>query len=167
MLLMVVSFIMLFVTLVFLTINIQDFGQPIIAVPSIGLGIIGLVFFGGTAFGLLEKFKDVQPGLTVNEEGLFENTTFISFGFIPWSDIEEIAEVSARGQHSVVVKLRNPQEYVAQPAMPQVKIFRWLHNLFHSSPVQVSSNSLPLAHHEIHQLIQEGFQHYLSQLSDD
>lgn len=159
-LLMVLSFAFAIISLFSVAILLQDIDHPTLLISGIILSAIGFLFFGGGGLALLAKVQDTQPGLIINEEGIFENSTFISFGFIPWNDIQEIAELSVRGQPFVLVKLKNPQQYLNKPTSTFNKIFRKLNARFYSSPVQISSNTLPLDHQEVFRLVQEGFQRF-------
>jgi hypothetical protein len=79
-----------------------------------GLGLVSIVFFGSCGLFALKKLFDGKPALVFNNSGIVNNTSSVSAGFIPWSEIigAEIFEIQK--QKLLIVKVRNPQEYIAR-----------------------------------------------------
>lgn len=53
-------------------------------------GIAGILFFDATGIYGIKKMFDNNVGLTINDNGILDNTNDSSFGFIKWADITEI-----------------------------------------------------------------------------
>jgi hypothetical protein len=68
-------------------------------------GLAGIIFFGFVGFYLLKKLFNKKPGLIISNSGIVDNSSGISVGFIPWSDIKEIKETMvAKSETPTVVE---------------------------------------------------------------
>src|SRR4051812_22343719 len=52
-------------------------------------GIASIIFFAICAIAFIIKFGDKRPGLIISDKGIFDNSSGVIAGFIPWSDIVE------------------------------------------------------------------------------
>lgn len=77
----------------------------IVGVASVLFASIGLIV-------IIKKLFDKTPGLIIDDKGVFDNASGISAGFIPWSDIIEIAETKVANQSFVNIIVKNPQFYI-------------------------------------------------------
>lgn len=73
---------------------------------------IGFVFFGYGFYYLLKRTMVGVTLLCVDEKGITDNSSAISFGFMPWEDIEDVILTYFMGQAYIEVKLRNPEYYI-------------------------------------------------------
>ena len=88
------------------------------AVLSVVMGILGGYFF-------FQKLQDKRPALILSSEGITDNSSAISAGFIPWSDITEVTSIKVSGQKMVVIQVHNPEEYIQrQPSSFKQRIMR-------------------------------------------
>ena len=58
-------------------------------------GIASVLFFGSTGIYGIIKMLDNKVGLTIDENGIIDNTNATSIGLIKWSEITEI-KISTR-----------------------------------------------------------------------
>src|SRR5665647_1362036 len=54
------------------------------------VGLASILFFGLVGFFIFKKLFDNSPGLIISAEGVFDNSSGVSAGFVPWTDIVEI-----------------------------------------------------------------------------
>ena len=54
------------------------------------VGLASIIFFGLVAITIFRKFSDKKPGLIINRKGITDNSSGVSAGLIPWTDIKEI-----------------------------------------------------------------------------
>ncbi|MDR2213783.1 MAG: hypothetical protein LBE21_09200 [Pseudomonadales bacterium] len=79
-----------------------------------GIGMISIIFFGACFGAALKKLIDKTPGLVLDSSGLHDNSSGISAGFVPWSDITGFGVWELDGQQILVVKVLDPQKYIAR-----------------------------------------------------
>lgn len=122
---------------------------------GIVMGLPGIIFF-------TRKLADKRPGLIIDSMGVTDNSSSLSLGFIPWSDItsveSKIVQVSvASKQKFVAIKLRNPEVYIdSQTSALKRKAMQV--GLKHSdSPVNISANGLNIKYDYLLQLLQDNY----------
>src|SRR5688572_15627450 len=67
------------------TSNHRLFGNPTLIFAA---GISATLFFGLCFVYLLKKIPDKTPGLIIDNDGILDNSSGVSAGFIPWADIK-------------------------------------------------------------------------------
>ncbi len=78
-----------------------------------GIGIVSVVFFGLCAIVGIKKLFERRPGLILSAAGLSDNSSGVSAGLIPWDEIEGFDVFKIRRQKLLVVKLADPEKYMA------------------------------------------------------
>jgi len=133
------------------------FNNPIIkALASYGstlMGIWGIYFFS-------KKLFDKKPGLVLNEQGIYDNTSAFKFGLIPWSDISEIYERSiqasiASKQYFVTIGLVNPEKYISREPNVLKRKLLIANSKSYGSPIHISTNGLKTNHKDLLKLVME------------
>ena len=76
------------------------------------IAIAGIAFFGFCGLYALVKLFDTASGLVIDTEGIIDNSSGLSAGRIPWSDIERFHVTTVQGQRFLTVDVQHPQEYV-------------------------------------------------------
>ena len=116
------------------------------------LGMLTVVFFGVIGFFLVKKLGDSTPGLTATAEGFTDNSSALA-GTIRWADVLAVEDLNVMGQKLLLVKLRNPEDYIArQPNSFKRQLMRT--NLSsYGSPVTISANALQCTYAELKTLI--------------
>jgi hypothetical protein len=115
-------------------------------------GAASVIFFGICAAFGFRKLIDTTPGLIVSANGITDNSSAISAGFIAWSEISEIGTFEAAGQSIVVIKVNNAEKYVERGNFIQRKLNRANLN-YCGSPICISANSLKLNFQELTTLL--------------
>jgi len=100
--------------------------------------ILILITIGFYFFKL--SFKK-EPALTVNKVGIFDESSWTSVGFIPWSDIKKIEIVEFYKVNFIKVSLYNTKKYLNKKSFFQ-NIFLFLNNKFYGSPIFITPNFL-------------------------
>ncbi len=73
---------------------------------------IGILFFGYGGFYFLKRMKTNKEMLIINKEGITDNTSAISLGFIPWEEIEDIYVDGVLGNNFIELKIKNEEKYL-------------------------------------------------------
>ena len=121
---------------------------------SVG-GFLSIVVFGFFGVVVLKKIFDKRPGLIISEQGITDNSSGVSAGFIPWSDITAIKEKAVATQRFLNVIVKNPQEYIEkQRSGFKRKIMQKNYDMF-QMPIGISTNALKISHEELKQILKE------------
>ena len=117
-------------------------------------GILAIVFFGVIGFFLLKKIWDDKPALILNKEGLHDNSSGVSVGFIKWEDVEHFQTLDISGQKLILVKVSNPLFYIDQVKGPFKKRMVKMNHKFYGSPVHLSANAMKMNYAELLELLE-------------
>lgn len=119
-----------------------------------GLGIVSIVFFGACGLLALKKLFDKRPGLVFNHSGIVDNASSISAGFIPWSEVVGAEIFEIQKQKMLIIKVRDPQEYVARGSSLK-RILNKANYKMVGSPIFISSNALEIKFSELTSLFDQ------------
>lgn len=138
------------------------FNNPILkAIASYGgvlMGLLGMYYF-------TQKLLDKKPGIIIDENGIYDNTTAFTFGLIPWSDIAQITERTVQAsiaskQHFVTIILVNPDEYINRETNSIKRSLLKANAKSSGSPVHISTNGLKTNHKDLIVIMNEAFAKY-------
>lgn len=105
-------------------------------------GIVTILFFGIAAIFAFKKLNDNSPGLIISDEGVVDNSSGISTGFIPWTDITAIKETKVFNNRMINLVVKNPEEYISrQKSFIKRKIVQSSYNSF-GTVISISANGL-------------------------
>lgn len=126
------------------------------------VGLLSVLFFGICfAFGL-KKFFDKKPGLILNEKGVFDNSSGLSIGLIPWVDIEEVAVISINSNKFIVIRVNNPQDYLDKAKNRFTRKSMAINYKWYGSPIAISAHSLQIRHKDLYELLVNKIKEYRS-----
>lgn len=111
---------LMLLTFVFITLGIafiknpEGFVSNLFRSPDLilSVGIVAVIFSGLCLIVILKKMFDTKPGIIIDDNGIFDNASGISAGFIPWEDIIEIKETKVSNQSFINIVVKNPQDYI-------------------------------------------------------
>jgi len=120
-------------------------------------GLLGILFFGFLSFFFLKKFNDKSPGLIISDEGITDNSSGVSAGFIPWTDVIAIKEIKIVNQKFINIIVKNPQEYIdRQKSAFKRKVMQTNYKTF-GTAIGISTNGLKANHSELKALLEKRF----------
>lgn len=122
------------------------------------MGLLGIFFFS-------RKLLDKEPGLVLNEQGIYDNTSAFRFGLIPWSDISHIYEREIQAsitskQRFVTIGLIEPEKYISRETKLLKRKILQINARSYGSPVHISTNGLKTNHNELLVLLNSYFEKY-------
>lgn len=129
-------------------------GRPTVRV----VGIAGILFFGICAVYAFRKLLDNKPGLIIDETGLTDNSGGVSAGHILWTDISDLSVISIQKQQFILLRVRNPQDYIDRQKGTFRKKMMQLNFKLYGSPLTITANGLKMTFAELHRLIAERVQ---------
>jgi hypothetical protein len=113
-----------------------------------GAGIAGMVFAGlGVIIGIRKLF-DKKPGLVLNSAGIIDNSSGLSAGFIPWSDITGGEIYQIRRKKMLMIKVRNPEEFIRRGNVLRQALVR-MNSKMSGSPIAITSSTLKIKFPEL------------------
>src|SRR5262245_33461009 len=83
------------------------------------IGFFGAVFLAfGAAFGVY-RLVVRRPVVRLTADGIFDNSSFLAAGFIPWSEIEFVAPVTVRQIRMLGFFLKDPESFARSRSWPK------------------------------------------------
>ena len=135
------------------------FGNPTVIFIA---GIASVLFFGLVAVTIFRKFSDKKPGLIINKQGITDNSSGVSAGLIPWTDIQEITISQVMNQKFLMFIVRNPEFYLDKVTNPLKRNAMKMNYKTYGSPISISANALQTNFDDLHKLLIEKMNEYKS-----
>jgi len=133
----------------------------------IGVACLGVVFVGVVGVVIFNKLRDTRPGLVVSDEGITDNSSGVSGGFIPWSDVLEIKPYSLFGGHSLRIIVKNPEEYIQRQSGAFKRWLMWRNYKSFGAAIAISSGSIRCSFEELEDLMNRRFKAYQENKSEN
>jgi len=135
-------------------VNISIFSNPTLVFI---VGLASILFFGLVGFFIFKKLFDNAPGLIISTEGVFDNSSGVSVGFVPWTDIVEIKETKISNQKFINIVVKNPQEYIdKQKSAFKRKSLKVNYNSY-GTVIGISANGLKIKYNDLKALFDKQF----------
>ncbi|MFY1045394.1 STM3941 family protein [Chryseobacterium sp. GP-SGM7] len=122
-------------------------------VPRVLSGLLFVILFGFLGVILLIRLFNRNPGITINEKGIIDNTSFFGLGFIPWKDIKDIKTVRINNGDFILILLKNPSDYINSTTYWLKRKLLKTNFKYHYTPLCMSVNSLEINFNELHKLL--------------
>jgi len=119
-------------------------------------GIAGILFFGSGSIYAIWKLFDNKVGLSVDEDGIYDNTNASSVGLIKWTDITEIKTEQVASTKFLLIYIKNPNDYISKIKGYKRKLLE-MSNRMYGTPLSISNNSLKYDFNDLESLINERF----------
>lgn len=134
----------------------ETFISPRMRNPHIILiaGISSVLFFGAASAFVLRKLFDNRIGLTVDDNGILDNTNASSIGLIKWTDITEIRTAQVASTKFLLIYVNNPDIYLNKVNGFKRKLLVW-NNRIYGTPLSITSNSLKYNFNDIEKLVND------------
>jgi hypothetical protein len=109
------------------------------------VGCVAILFFGFVGLSYLQKLIKNEPALIISTEGITDNSSGVSAGFIPWSDITAVKEQVIANHRFLNLIVKNQQEYIdKQTSSFKRKIMQKNHEIF-GTGIGISTNALKIS----------------------
>ena len=107
------------------------------------VAIAGMGFFGLCGLYAVLRLFDTAPGLIVDAEGIVDNSSGVSAGRIPWSDISGFKIRSVQRQRFLTIEVHNAETYVRKANLLKRPLVA-LNMKYFGGPIQISANTLKI-----------------------
>lgn len=119
----------------------------------ITVGLIGILFFGLIVLVMLPKLFTRKAGLIVADEGLWDNSSGVSAGFVPWSDIKKLNYTFSGTNTFMVLMLKKPDKFIEKQKNPIKKLAMRINCKISGSPIHILVSILDADLHTLNNLI--------------
>lgn len=117
------------------------------------VAIVGISFFGLIAIVFLPSLFIRKAGLVIAEEGLWDHSSGLSAGFVPWGDIKKVNYTFSGNNTFMVLVLKKPDKFINKQANPIRKLAMHLNYRMSGSPVHILVSVLDTDLHTLNELI--------------
>jgi len=118
------------------------------------LGLASIIFFGVCLVNIAKKLTDNAPGLIINDQGIYDNSSAVSAGLIPWTDILELRIESVVNQKFIIIIVSNPNQYINNQTGALNKMAMGRNYKSFGSPISISANGLKTNFEELYRLLE-------------
>jgi len=119
-----------------------------------GVGIASILFFGATGIYGIKKMFDKTIGLTIDENGIFDNTNASSVGLIKWTDITEIKTEQVASTKFLLIYTENPDFYLDKVKGFKRKLMEGNKRMY-GTPLSITSNTLKYNFNDLEKIIND------------
>ena len=124
------------------------------------IGFVSVLFFGSVAITIFRKFFDKKPGLIISRKGVTDNSSGVSVGLIPWTDIQEIKVTEVKNQKFLMFIIENPQEYLNKVTNPLKRNTMKMNYKTFGSPISISAKALQTDFDKLEKLLRDKMNEY-------
>lgn len=122
------------------------------------VGIVSVVFFGLCLVFIARKLFDKKVGLTIDQDGITDNSNATSIGLIEWNDITNIGTVQVALTKFIMLETDIPEKYIERAKNEISKRAMKANHKMYGSPLSIISNTLKIKHDDLEKLIREEFE---------
>lgn len=133
-------------------VNIGPFELDPVAV--IVIGYVGLSFFGLAGLYILYKLFDKKPGLIIDKEGIYDNSSAAAGHLIKWERIKGLRIEQIMSTKFILIDIENPEEFMNGVNGLKKKLM-WSTYKMYGTPTSISSSTLSCDFDELFQIINE------------
>ncbi|WP_224489573.1 STM3941 family protein [Robertkochia flava] len=121
-------------------------------------GIASVAFFGLCSIFIAKKLFDNKVGLTIDQNGITDNSNATSIGLIEWADITNIGTVQVQSTKILMLETDKPEKYIERAKNGLAKRAMKANHKMYGSPLSIISNSLKIKYDDLERLITEEFE---------
>jgi len=111
-------------------------------------------FFGLCGVYASRKLFDPAPGLIIDAEGIVDNSSGISAGRIPWSEIKGFKVTTIKRQRFLTIEVRDPDKYIRRTSGLKRHLAA-MNTKYFGGPIHITSNTLAIGFDELVKSITE------------
>lgn len=115
-------------------------------------GIAAVLFFGVAGVYGFRKLFDKTVGLTIDENGITDNSNASSVGLIDWNDIVEIKTEQVMSTKFLLIFINNPDKYLERGNGFKRKLMQGNMKMY-GTPLSITSNTLRYNFDDLERLV--------------
>ena len=118
-----------------------------------------IAFFSACGLFALFKLFDRTPGLVIDAEGIIDNSSGLSAGRIPWSDIRGLHVTVVQQRKFICVQVHDPDKYVQRASFLKRQLDR-LNAKYFGGPIFISAVALRTDFDELLRVVTESLERH-------
>ncbi len=124
--------------------------------------LIGLstIIFGFFLLFWIVKLLGRKPAIVIDKNGITENSTSISVGEIPWSDIDSVKTTKSYPAKLITLMLNDPKKYIDKENSFFKRKMMTINYKKSGSPINIQTISLLTDHETLKQVIEKKLSEY-------
>jgi len=134
------------------------------AFEILAAGYASIIFFGACAIFAAYKIFDNKSGLIIDKDGITDNSSGVSVGFIPWGDITHLDIKQVYRQKFILVFVNDAQKYINKQSFFKNKAILGNYK-FYGTPVTITSNGLKCNFDDLYNLLSTKLEKYNKHLT--
>lgn len=119
-----------------------------------GIGVAGILFFGATGIYGIKKIFDKNIGLTIDDNGIIDNTNASGIGLIKWTDITEIKTQQVMSTKFLLIYTSDPERILEKVKGIKRKLLEGNMKMY-GTPLSIASNTLKYNFSDLEKLIKD------------
>ena len=120
-------------------------------------GIASVLFFGLCEVFIGKKLFDNKVGLTIDQNGITDNSNATSIGLVEWKDIKGIEILQIMSTKTLILMTDKPDKYIDRAKNGISRRAMKANHKMHGSPLSIISNSLKIKFEDLESLIRNEF----------
>ena len=134
--------------------DFQNMSLRILRNPTVikTVGIAGILFFGATGIYGIKKMFDNKVGLTIDDNGIIDNTNASSIGLIKWSEITEIKTEQVMSTKFLLIYTKDPNSILDKVKGMKRKLMAGNMKMY-GTPLSITSNTLKYNFNDLEKLL--------------
>jgi hypothetical protein len=113
---------------------------------------LAALFFALCFSFLVKVFFTKKMNVIINEEGIFDNSSYASVGMIKWEDIISIKHSTVMSQKLLFIKIKNPDDYINSQSIIKKMLLK-INLKIYDTPIILSSNALNCNFNKLEEII--------------
>jgi hypothetical protein len=121
------------------------------------IAVLAIGFFGFCGIAGIMKLFDTKPGLVVDDEGIYDNSSITSGHLIKWDDVCHFSTGEVGAQRFLLIYVDNPSEILLRHNRIE-RIILERNSDVCGTPFAISANTLACSLEELSRIITDRFQ---------
>lgn len=117
-------------------------------------GYVGLTFFGFAGLYIFYKLFDSKPGLIIDKDGIYDNSSAAAGHLIKWEIITGLRVGQVMSTKFMLIDIENHEEFMERASGIKKKLM-WGTYKMYCAPTSISSAALSCDFDELFQIINE------------
>ncbi|MDQ3635851.1 MAG: hypothetical protein M3405_15300 [Acidobacteriota bacterium] len=119
------------------------------------IGILGVAFSGVCLVNILRLLFNRNAGLTIDQNGITDNSHSTSVGFIDWNDITGTKRVDIGVTRILLLFTDKPEKYISRAKTSRFRRVLEANNRKYGTPISIMSGTLEIKFGDLEKLILE------------
>lgn len=155
-----ILFVMLGIWLFLTADGLSESSSSLMANPMLRkiVGIANVLFFGATGIFGVSKFFKNNIGLSIDKNGIHDNSNASSVGLVEWGDIEDVKTHQVASTKFLMLHVSDPEKYISKAKNKMIEKLMRGNMKMYGTPVSITSNTLKINFSKLEELVRVEFE---------